>query len=170
MRKILFLLIALLVASCSTSESMAGESTEITSPTSEAISQPLPTEYAGIGMVELAVRDLAFRTQQELNDIGVISIESVEWPDSGLGCPMPGVDYAQVLTPGYRITLKADGQLYTYHTNTEQSLVLCQDGVPELPTIPVNPGEIQDGEPWMPVDPVPTIAEGDTIADPDPVR
>ena len=70
----------------------------------------------------------------------------------------------------FRTRLEADGEVYTYHTDNGQTLVLCQDGLPELPLIPMDPDEIQDGIPWMPVDPVPTVSEGDTFADPDPVR
>jgi hypothetical protein len=103
-------------------------------------------------IAELVVRDLALRLSIRLDEITVVSIESGEWPNSAIGCPLPGADYAQVITPGYRIKLEAGGEIYTYHTSERQALVLCQDGIPELPLIPVNPGEIQDGIPWVPVD------------------
>ena len=39
---------------------------------------------------------------------------------------------------------------YIYHTDTRDTVILCMEE--ELPTFPVTPGEIDDGEPWMPVD------------------
>ena len=150
------------------------------SPTQE-VSDPVPSptaqfsqkgkgEYDHLTILEMAVRDLALRLNVDLNDIIVVSMQAVDWPDGGLGCPLPGLNYTQVITPGYKIRLDAEGQIYTYHSNTEMAFWLCRDGVPQLPLIPVVPGEIDDGIPWMPVDPVPTLAEGIIIADPDPVK
>lgn len=167
----LLILICALTAGCAPTETSSGDSgPQSTSPASEENLTSLPTESVNDVIVELVVRDLALRLSVGLNEIAVSSIERVEWPTSALGCPLPSADYIQVITPGYRINLEAAGEVYTYHTDTGMTLVLCQDGFPQLPTIPVIPGEIQDGEPWMPVDPIPTVAEGDTIADPDPVR
>lgn len=127
-------------------------------------------EFGHLNLLEMAVRDLSFRLGVELNSIVVISIQSVDWPDSGLGCPFPGVNYAQVITPGFMILLATEGQVYFYHTNTEKALWHCLDGNPQLPLIPIVPGEIDDGVPWMPVDPIPTLTDEIIIADPDPVK
>ena len=83
-------------------------------------------------------------------EIRLASVDAVEWSDASLGCPQPGMMYAQVITPGYRVVLEAEGQQYTYHTDTGQYAVLCgEDGMPVFPQIPVDPDEIQDGKPWM---------------------
>jgi hypothetical protein len=84
--------------------------------------------------------------------IQVLRAESVDWPDASLGCPQPGAAYAQVVTPGIRFTLEAGGRSYFVHTDLSRSAVLCtDDGVPLEPVFPVEPGEIDDGDPWMPV-------------------
>jgi hypothetical protein len=75
--------------------------------------------------VALARQDLAGRLDLAADQIQVLSVEAVEWPDTSLGCPQPGMMYAQVLTPGYRIGLQAGGQAYTYHTGGD-NLVLCE--------------------------------------------
>lgn len=49
--------------------------------------------------------------------INVVSVEEVEWPDSCLGISDPDVMCLQVITPGYRITLEANGRRYEYHTD-----------------------------------------------------
>ncbi len=64
----------------------------------------------------LAVADLAGRLAIPADAITVRSVEQVEWNDASLGCAKPGQMYAQVITPGYRIVLEANGQSYEYHT------------------------------------------------------
>ena len=108
-------------------------------------------------LLELAARDLSIRLEIDQEAIQVESFEEVEWPDGGLGCPMPDADYAQVITPGYRISLEVEGTAYTYHTDQGNFVVLClEDGPESLPMIPIPKGErIMDGIPWKPVDPPP---------------
>ena len=109
--------------------------------------------YEARRLVQMAKEDLARRLELSVSEISVISVEAVDWPDTSLGCPEPGMMYAQVITPGYLIVLGAAGQNYKYHTDTEQRALLCEEnGPPVYPTIPVKPGDIDDGEPWLPVD------------------
>jgi len=58
-------------------------------------------------------------------DVSVKSVVSQEWRNSGLGCPREGMMYAQVITPGYLIELTAGGKVYEFHTDMNQSVVLC---------------------------------------------
>jgi len=48
------------------------------------------------------------------------------WSDTSLGCPRPGMFYAQVITPGYLITLEVKGEKYEYHTDLER-IILCRE-------------------------------------------
>ena len=74
-----------------------------------------------------ATRFLADQLSISPEEITVISSEPVEWPDTSLGCPQPGVMYAQVLTPGYRFRLEAAGAEYEVHTDQAgQSVVTCE--------------------------------------------
>jgi len=50
------------------------------------------------------------------DSIEVLWAEEVTWPDTCLGLPAPAM-CAPGETPGYRITLRALGQEYVYHTN-----------------------------------------------------
>jgi hypothetical protein len=84
--------------------------------------------------------------------IMVVRTEEVEWPDASLGCPQEGQFYAQVIVPGYRITLEAGGVEYVVHTDLRGAAVVCGDDGAPLPEFPVTPGEIDDGQPWMPVE------------------
>ncbi len=40
----------------------------------------------------------------------LLQLEAVEFPDASLGCPEPGFGYAQVITPGYRARVAAEGR------------------------------------------------------------
>lgn len=128
----------------------------VTSPTNEPASDN-PIKLEPPDLLELAARDLAVRLKIDLEAVQVESFLEVEWPDGGLGCPLPNADYAQVITPGYRISLEVEGTAYTYHADQGTFVVLCLEDSPEtLPVIPIPKGErIMDGIPWKPVDPPP---------------
>ena len=57
------------------------------------------------------------------SEITVVSTQIIEWPDNCLGNIEPGTACGQVVTPGYLVTLAANGQQYEYHTNGDASVV-----------------------------------------------
>jgi hypothetical protein len=77
-------------------------------------------------ITDLVQQDLAEQLNISKDEIRVVSVTAVEWPDSSMGCPKPGMGYLDVITPGYRIVLTASGQTYTYHTGPD-SFVLCDE-------------------------------------------
>lgn len=76
-------------------------------------------------LVDLARAELAKELGVKGDDISPLTIEQVEWSDSSLGCPTAGMNYLQVVTPGYRITLQAQGKTYEYHTDSASRVVQC---------------------------------------------
>jgi hypothetical protein len=138
-------------------------------PASDLQLSVIQERFDSSGVLELVVRDLAGRLGIDVNEIQVVAIQQVDWPDAGLGCPIPGMEHAQVVTPGYLITLGVDSKTYTYHTGLLSKIVLCGENGPALLLIPVE-DDIKDGIPWMPVGPIPTISEGGLITDPLPVK
>jgi hypothetical protein len=110
-------------------------------------------------ILALTIADLASREGVPAESIQVLSVQAVTWPDASLGCPQSGIVYAQVETPGLQIQLEIIESIYWYHTDLGDQLMLCRNGKPLLPPIPIQPGEkIQDGIPWMPVEPPSTKA------------
>jgi hypothetical protein len=107
-------------------------------------------------IVEKAKSDLVKRFGVDASQIRVVEARAVDWPDTSLGCPQPDMVYAQVITPGYWILLEAEGRQYPYHTDQNEQIILClrdpADPEAPLPLIPINPGEIDDGQPWVPVE------------------
>jgi hypothetical protein len=89
-----------------------------------------PASLAGSSSAELeaqtaALNDLAERLSVAKSAIKIVRAEAMQWPDASLGCPQPGMMYAQVITPGYRIVLEANGKHYEYHTGRGARVVLC---------------------------------------------
>ncbi len=78
--------------------------------------------------VTAAVELLAREVGCAPGEIEVVDVTPVTWPDSSLGCPVPGMMYLQVLTPGYRIRLLHGGQEYLMHTDRGKHAMRCADG------------------------------------------
>jgi hypothetical protein len=98
-------------------------------PFSPLEAPPAETEQKALErLAELATAELADQLAVEADEIELIDTEAVQWPDSSLGCPEPGMMYAQVITPGYILTLEVDGQRYVFHTDSDQRVVRCEEG------------------------------------------
>lgn len=82
-------------------------------PTDGAVSQ----EEAG----QAAVNFIAVHTGQPAGGIQVVNVEAVDWPDACLGVPIPNAMCAQLITPGYRVSLSAGEQTYEVHTDLAAS-------------------------------------------------
>jgi hypothetical protein len=100
---------------------------------------PIPENQAENPLVRKAKVDLAHRLNVPIEDIELMQYEEVFWRDTSLGCPQPGMVYAQVITPGFRITLKAKGQIYDYHTDTSRYVFLCETKETPIEPIPLMP-------------------------------
>ena len=59
------------------------------------------------------------------DDISLVTVETMQWRDSSLGCPREGMEYRQAITPGYLILLQAGDKQYEFHTDTRTAVVLC---------------------------------------------
>ena len=53
----------------------------------------------------------------------LIVLNAVQWSDSSLGCPQPGMAYAQVITPGHRAIFAYAGHTYHVHMAKGRALV-----------------------------------------------
>jgi hypothetical protein len=72
--------------------------------------------------------DLAQRLEVDEQDILEESVESADFPDAALGAPIEDEMSAQVITPGWRIRLKANGKTYEYRANIRQLRLFNFDG------------------------------------------
>ena len=83
-----------------------------------------PSQGSRIPAVLAAIQSLASTLGLPTDQIKLISVEAVEWPDGCLGVSRPDVLCLQVITPGYLVVLEANGQQYEYHTNQDGSIVI----------------------------------------------
>lgn len=77
-------------------------------------------------LVSQAIEDLAQRLNVTPEQIEVVEIQTVTWPDASLGCPQSGMMYTQIVTQGYRIMLTVEDKTYEYHTDTQQQVIYCE--------------------------------------------
>lgn len=98
---------------------------------------PTLSDYPGLqNLIETAKTDLARRLAVSVNDIVLLEAAGVVWPDASLGCPQEGMEYAQVLTPGYLIRLQFGDLHYEYHTGRGTTVIYCENPSPHVPSTP----------------------------------
>jgi hypothetical protein len=76
-------------------------------------------------LIALATDLLARKFNATADEINLLSIVSVEWPDGGLGCRRPGARYPDVITPGYQISLEWERAIYIFHSDMVSQILLC---------------------------------------------
>lgn len=89
-----------------------------------------PLAFAGTNLSqsqasELARHTLAKQASLPIKNLTVDSAGPVQWPDSSLGCPQPGMNYMQMITPGYRVTIldTASGKTHSVHVGSGHAIV-----------------------------------------------
>ncbi len=94
-------------------------------PTTTPVNPPDPQSSGPVDAAKLA---LAKMLGIDVSKITLLSQEAVDWPDSCLGVKQAGVYCAQMITPGFKIMLQANGQTYEYHTNQSGSAIVLVPG------------------------------------------
>jgi hypothetical protein len=79
---------------------------------------PVPSAFVSNEAAQRAVENLSYQLNLESSAISVLSVQSVQWPDSCLGVQATGIMCSMIVTPGYRIVLEAQDQTYEYHTTS----------------------------------------------------
>jgi hypothetical protein len=142
MKKKIFLTLIVLIgflSACAQTPTPGGTppplSTPVT-PTQVAATPPptsAPTEVSSAAAQEAAIQALSVKYNIPADQIKVVSIEPVTWPNGCLGVVIPGVMCTDVVTDGYRIIMEANGQQYEFHTNLDGTSVI--DAAQQLATL-----------------------------------
>ena len=112
--------VVVLMAGCTTRQ------VEESSPRASDSTSSTPAGPADIrSIVDAAVRDASSRLNLDPESIEVVSALPVTWSDGSLGCPADGMQYTQALVPGFRVTLRAAGQMLDYHAGANGHVALC---------------------------------------------
>ena len=158
MTRVLALALVSLVAlaACGDGSSASSESVETTvlqpppdSPTTPSTSAPSSGEGgAPADYIAAVVADAAQRAGASVDAVEVVEARSVEWPDGSLGCPQPGMLYAQVVTFGYQIIVAVGEQTFDYRLGGRGDYRLCEGRVPNVrdpeTTLPAMPSDPED--------------------------
>ncbi len=119
---LVILLIAMLTTACAPS-SVTGQEPKPTATPAEGAGDDIATRI-GNQLHQLLASELGVN----MNQVEVVLIDAVTWPDACLGKPDPAELCAAAETPGYRVTLLATGDTYVYHTNADGSSVRLAEG------------------------------------------
>jgi hypothetical protein len=125
-----FAVLAVTMAACGAGADPAGVGETTTSATAtpttqdEATTMP-PSEQSELPIVAPARVDLARRLGVDPDELEVVSVEEVTWPDGSLGCPEPGMSYTEALVEGSKVVLGHDGRVYVYHAGDDDQPFLC---------------------------------------------
>ena len=76
--------------------------------------------------VAIARSDLAARLSIAPDRISVATARVVTWPNAALGCPKPGMAYADQVIDGALIILRVDERSYEYHSGGDTAPFLCE--------------------------------------------
>ncbi len=79
-------------------------------------------------------QDAARRLSVKEDELRLVSLLALVWPDASLGCPKSDADYPDQETPGYRIVFRSQNSSAIYHTSA-QDVVFCAPDEELLPGI-----------------------------------
>jgi len=96
-------------------------------------------------LAEMSVMVLAEQLGMSPGEIEMIQVEMTDFPDASLGVPEPGMDYAQVITPGYIITLEAAGRTYRYHGANDRVVAVPDEAAASASDIVITGVQVADG-------------------------
>lgn len=118
MRRVLVsvMFIILLLAACSPQAQPTELPQDVTDAATQVSDSLTPAQNA-------AIAALSKNVGLDPSEIKMVSVEPMEWPDACLGITQEGISCAQVITPGYKIVLEANGKQVEYRTDEAGTLV-----------------------------------------------
>lgn len=132
----LLLVVGLSLVACG----QAGEGSATTATTNSTTTTAPPAPSTSVGgpttttettmpgkptAVDAAVADLAAKLGIAEDEVEVVEVRIVEWPDGSLGCPEEGKLYTQAVVEGVQVILRADERVFDYHSGPDGEPFLC---------------------------------------------
>jgi hypothetical protein len=78
--------------------------------------------------IQKARRDLAQRLRVNEGDVVTQAVDDADFPDTALGASVADEMSGQMITPGWRIKLQADGKTFEYRANEHQMRLFNYEG------------------------------------------
>lgn len=113
---LLLLAICLALAACGPGK-VGATSPDPSNPeptTTPGIFMPLPADQRAFEAVRSA---LGQQLGVDPLTITLVKVEPVDWPDSCLGLPAEAEMCAQMITPGFRVTVRQGDKVFEFHTD-----------------------------------------------------
>lgn len=133
-RTTLLLAIPLLLLACGGKDgdvpSGSNTGTDTTSPTSAITPtqpQTLATPAPIPAPVAAAIRQAAEAAGVAVDEVELRQYQMTEWPSTALGCPQEGQMYAQVVTRGFVVQVRVNGEVVRYHTDMDTTAIRCDN-------------------------------------------
>lgn len=105
----------------------------------EAAEESAPQQPAATSPEMVATQVVSEFLSVPATDVSVISAEAQEFNDSSLGCPVPGMSYMQVLTPGHRVVVEADGRRFDIRVSGGHGKICHRQKPGQKPSKPPQP-------------------------------
>ena len=102
------------------------------------MTQPPPSSSGMESAIQKAKEDLAQRLSIEISQINLVEAREVVWSNASLGCPQPGMAYAEMLTPGFLILLEGNSIKYEYHASRGTEVIYCENPMPPVEGTPID--------------------------------
>ena len=77
-------------------------------------------------IIDPVVAEAARLSGVPVDQVTVVSAETVTFPDGGLGCPVPGMSYTQVQVEGFKLVVDAGGAQYDFRGTSPDKFRLCE--------------------------------------------
>jgi hypothetical protein len=112
-RKLLFgliLVFGLILSACQPAEGelpQTGGTQNVLPPQAALEAQRILSEQLGVNVA----------------DIEIVQVEQMEWPNACLGLAEEGEACAEVVTPGFQVTMEVNGQPYVFRTDEAGQVV-----------------------------------------------
>ena len=88
-----------------------------------AMNEPMSQDQA----VRVATEAISKHLNLPVERFTLQQAQAVDWPDSSLGCPQPGMMYLQTITPGFKVMLTTGDEVYPVHVAGSHAVV-CVPG------------------------------------------
>lgn len=95
---------------------------------SEPAQAPVELDRAMTDPDEIAVRVVAEFLSIPPSEITLVSVEAKDFGDPSLGCPEPGMAYPQVITPGHRVLVEAEGRRFDVRVSGSHGRICRKPG------------------------------------------
>lgn len=73
--------------------------------------------------VQAVLDQVSQQTGVDIQDIEIVTLEQVDWPDACLGLPEADEACADVVTPGFRVELEVNDQRFEFRTDQSGAII-----------------------------------------------